>query len=351
MATFKLPATELSKLQKYKRKLLEQQRKLDRAEFDKLEKDDQDISIHEAIEKSSQISQVLETLEPKEEQIATSFKGAVTTAGGRELPLTEPVFEKKEPTRQSFLDAFKLAAEHGLSTPKKLPKPLGDKELKSRNFLDKWGIDYDENLTADANITDAVNQVFPHQREEFMTESEALFAKPEKPKKVSKKTAALDIVRTQKIKQYHEEKGIAYDDDFNYVENIQGIANNLLGQEQIQYMDDIEKLVKDKEEKPRLSEQTARNKLNTVTPKIIKLKQKMSDILITPEEEKALDFHLRKFNEWLEFIPEGARDEYMQDVGEKATNLSASGYSEGATATNPTTGERIVVKDGQWQPL
>lgn len=351
MATFKLPQSELLKLQQYKRKLLEQQRKLDRAEFGKLGKADQDISIHKAIEKSSQISQVLETLEPKEKQIATSFKGAITTAGGREFPLTEPVHEKKEPTRQSFLDAFKLAAEHGLPTPEKLPKPLGDKELKTRNFLDEWDIDYNEDLTYDANLTDAVNQVFPHQQAEFMEKSETLFAKPEKPKKVSKKTATLDIVRTQKIKQYHEEKGITYDNDLNYVENIQDIANNLSGQEQSQYMDDIENLVKDKEEKPRLSEQQARNKLNTVTPKIINLKEKMVRAETTPEEEKALNFHLRKFDEWLEFIPEDARGGYRKALGEEDKEMSASGYREGATATNSETGQRIVVRDGKWQPL
>lgn len=341
MARFRLPATELLKLRRYKRKLLEEQRKLDL-----------DIS-HESIAKSSGIRQILQTLEPKGKQITTSFKGAMATTGGRRLPLTEPVFEKAEPTRQSFLDAFKLASEYGLPLPKsvpKEPKPLGDKELKTRNFLNEWGIDYNEGLTYDANLTDAVNQVFPHQRAEFMEKSEALFAKPEKPKKVSKKTAALDIVRTQKIKQYHEENNIAYDADLNYTENVQNTVDGLSGQEQIQYMDDIEKLVKDKEEKPRLSEQQARNKLNTVTPKIIKLKEKMLRAETTPEEEKALKFHSRKFDEWLGFIPEDAKDEYR-----KALGLESEGENipEGAKFTGKhSQGKPVyVLPDGSgWIP-
>lgn len=227
MATFKLPATELLKLRKYKRKLLEQQRKLDRAEFDKLAKADQDISIHKAIEKSSQISQVLETLEPKGEQIATSFKGAVTTAGGRELPLTEPVYEKAEPTRQSFLDAFKLASEYGLPTPKKLPKPLGDKELKSRNFLDEWDIDYDENLTADANITNAIKQVYPHQQAEFIAKSEALFAKPKAVKPLTMTDRRERIELRKHIRDFDKQNNLSLINEWNPEDDILDNLNRI----------------------------------------------------------------------------------------------------------------------------
>ncbi len=319
MATFKLPQNELSKLRRYKKKLLEQQRELDRGEFS------EDTSVHEAIVKSQGIDQILETLEPKGVQTGTDFKGAISTAEGQELPLSEPVYEKAEPTRQSFVDVFKIASEYDISTKGlKQPKPLTKKDLKSQNFIEKWGIEYDPNLDEEANITAGLEQVFPHEREQYMKESEALFAKP---KKVSEKTKALDIIRTQKIKQYHEENNMAYDDNLDYAENIQDIANNLSGQAQIKYMDDIEGLVKDKEDKatkPRLTEQRARNKLNSAVIKINKLKGKITEGLNKSGDEEELAFISRKFNEWLEFIPEEAREEYLQDIGEGVASAGIS---------------------------
>ncbi len=318
MATFKLPTSELRKLREYKKKLLEQQRKLDRGEIE-------DIPIHESIAKSSGISQILKTLEPKGEQIGTDFKGAITTAGGRRLPLSEPVHEKKDPTRQSFTDAFKIASEYDIST--KGLKPPKEKlttaeELKSRNLLKKWGIEYDESLKPKANIEAGSTQVWPHELDQFQNEANEL---------LGKKPLTGD---EYKAKQFLEKWNIEHDKGLDHKANVIAGYDKVPDEDKEQYLSEANKLFAKpkKEAKPRLSEQQARNKLNSAVIKINKLKGKVEEGLAKTGDEKELAFTTKKFNEWLEFIPEEDREAYMQDIGES----SATGVAIGTEAIKGT---------------
>ena len=318
MATFKLPTSELRKLREYKKKLLEQQRKLDRGEIE-------DIPIHESIAKSSGISQILKTLEPKGEQIGTDFKGAITTAGGRRLPLSEPVHEKKDPTRQSFTDAFKIASEYDIST--KGLKPPKEKlttaeELKSRNLLKKWGIEYDESLKPKANIEAGSTQIWPHELDQFQDEANEV---------LGKKPLTGDEYKAKKLlEKWDIEQDIGLDHKANVIAGYDKVADG----DKDQYLEEANKLFAkpEKKEKPRLSEQQARNNLNRAVIKINKIKGKIEEGLNKSGDEKELAFISRKFNEWLEFIPEEDREEYLQDIGEP----SATGVAIGTEALKET---------------
>ncbi len=220
MGNFKLPPVELRKLRKYKNKLLAQQQQLDSGEL-------QDTPLQESIAKSSGISQVLKALEPKGKQIGTDYKGAITTESGRELPLNEPIYEKKDPTRQSFRDAFKIASEYGLPTTDITPKPLTKDEFKAQEFLKEWGIEPDPDLDSGANITAGLNQVFPDKRDQYIKGSEALFAKPKEDKSLSATKQRTRIELKKYIKEYDKSLMSEWKSEDDTLDNLDRITDSI----------------------------------------------------------------------------------------------------------------------------